>query len=202
MKTRPCIHVFSTAFAAALLLCGALSVVAAEEDFATLVKRLQAEKPAFADRQQKLLAERYDLADRPAPGVAMARGKPVQAGVRVKLPAGQTWEKLGAMAPADIKSQNQWPAGFYPLSRSTRAASVCCVRSWIVARASSDGFTACLNCGRVLPPNVVFGACSSHPARSDSIRSPMALGLEFIEWFLSCSDVAHVHGSDVRHRTK
>jgi hypothetical protein len=40
------------------------SVVA--EDFPTLVKRLQAEKPTFAKRQQDLLAQRYDLADRPA----------------------------------------------------------------------------------------------------------------------------------------
>ena len=37
-------------------------------------------------RQQALLAERYDLANRPAPGVTMSRGKPVQDGVRVKLP--------------------------------------------------------------------------------------------------------------------
>ena len=92
-----------------------LTADAAEEDFATLVKRLQAEKPGFAERQKKLLAERYDLADRPAPGVTMSRGKPVQAGVRVKLADGQTWEKLAAMTPADIKRQNLWPAGFFPL---------------------------------------------------------------------------------------
>ena len=88
---------------------------AADEDFATLVRRLQSEKPTFAERQQKLLAERYDLADRPAPGVTMARGKPVQAGVRVKVPGGLTWDKLAAMSPAEIKNQNLWPAGFYPL---------------------------------------------------------------------------------------
>ena len=115
MKSRPCLHWFPTAFTAVLLLCGAGAVSAAEEEFGTLVKRLQADKPAFADRQQKLLAERYDLADRPAPGVTMARGKPVQTGVRVKLPAGLTWEQLGALSPEEIKSRNQWPAGFYPL---------------------------------------------------------------------------------------
>lgn len=92
-----------------------LFVQAADEDFSALVQRLEAEKPTFAKRQQDLLAERYDLADRPAPGVAMSRGKPVQAGVRVKLPPGQTWEKLAALSPEDIKSQNIWPAGFYPL---------------------------------------------------------------------------------------
>jgi hypothetical protein len=84
-------------------------------DFDALVKRLQSEKPAFAERQKKLLAERYDLSDRPATGVTMSRGKPVQAGVRVKLPGGLTWEQLAAMSPEEIKSKNQWPAGFYPL---------------------------------------------------------------------------------------
>ena len=61
---------------AVVCLAQAPSVVA--EDFPTLVKRLQAEKPIFAKRQQDLLAARYDLADRPARGTAMSRGKPVQ----------------------------------------------------------------------------------------------------------------------------
>ena len=115
MKTILHIHWASKAFAAALLVSGTVTVAAAEEDFAALVKRLQAEKPAFAERHQKLLAERYDLADRPAQGVTMSRGKAVQAGVRVKLPDGQTWEKLAAMSPEEIKSKKLWPAGFHPL---------------------------------------------------------------------------------------
>ena len=44
-----------------------------------------------------------------------SRGKAVQAGVRVKLPSGTTWDQLAAMSPADIKSKDLWPAGFYPL---------------------------------------------------------------------------------------
>lgn len=92
---------------------GALS--AAEEDFTVLVNRLQHEKESFAERHQKLLAERYDLADRPAKDTTMARGKPVQAGVRVKLPEGMTWEKLAAMSPDNIRSKDLWPAGFHPL---------------------------------------------------------------------------------------
>ena len=115
MKTRLSLQCLPTICTAALLLCGAVSVNAADEDFPALVKRLQTDKPAFADRQQKLLAERYDLADRPAPGVTMARGKPVQAGVRVRLPDGLTWEQLSALSPAEIKGRNLWPAGFYPL---------------------------------------------------------------------------------------
>lgn len=103
----------------ALLLvgCGLASTFVAEaaEDFDALMKRLASEKPAFAKRQQDLLAERYDLADRPASGVTMSRGKPVQDGARVKLPSGMTWEKLAGMKPEEIKSQNLWPAGFYAL---------------------------------------------------------------------------------------
>jgi cytochrome c peroxidase len=105
----------SAVSAAALLLCSALTMSSSAEDFSTLVKRLQQEKPTFAQRHQALLAERYDLSDRPASGVTMSKGKPVQEGVRVKLPAGMTWEKLAAMTPEEIKRQNLWPAGFYPL---------------------------------------------------------------------------------------
>jgi len=87
----------------------------AVEDFSSLIKRLQAEKPKFAQRQQAMLAERYDLADRPAKGATMSRGKPVQDGVRVKLPSGMTWEKLAALSPEDVKAKQLWPAGFLPL---------------------------------------------------------------------------------------
>ncbi|MCU0879502.1 MAG: hypothetical protein MUF06_17120, partial [Pirellulaceae bacterium] len=90
-------------------------VRAQEQDFAALVKKLQDEKPKIAERHQKLLDYRYDLADKPAEGVTMSRGKPVQAGVRVKLPGGLTWERLAAMTPAEIKEKTLWPAGFYPL---------------------------------------------------------------------------------------
>ncbi|MDQ3212170.1 MAG: cytochrome B6, partial [Acidobacteriota bacterium] len=69
----------------------------------------------FAKRQQDLLNARYDLANRPAQGVTMSRGKAVQDGVRVKLPANRTWERLAAMSPTEIKNQDAWPAGFLPL---------------------------------------------------------------------------------------
>src|SRR4029077_14985083 len=67
------------------------------------------------DRQQKMLAERYDLANKPVSGLTMSRGKAVQAGGRVKPPAGMTWEKLAAMTPEQIKAQDLWPKGFLPL---------------------------------------------------------------------------------------
>jgi len=100
---------------ALLFACGVLTANAASDDFTLLVKRMEAEKPAFADRQQKLLVERYDLADRPAPNVVMSAGKPVQAGVRVRLPDGITWDQLAGLSPAEIKAKDIWPAGFYPL---------------------------------------------------------------------------------------
>jgi cytochrome c peroxidase len=99
----------------AVLLGFALPLSAAEESFDALVKRLQSEKPTFAKRQQALLSARYDLANRPAAGVTMSRGKAVQEGVRVKLPAGRTWDQLAALSPEEIKAKQLWPAGFLPL---------------------------------------------------------------------------------------
>jgi cytochrome c peroxidase len=98
-----------------LLLAAPVPSGAQEEDLPALIKRLEREKPKFAKRQQDLLAERYDLANRPAAGVTMARGKPVQDGVRVKLPKGTSWEQLAAMSPEQIKREKLWPAGFFPL---------------------------------------------------------------------------------------
>lgn len=106
---------FLVALPVTAVVCFALTASAAEEDFSALTKRLQAEKPKFAKRQQALLAERYDLADRPARGTAMSRGKPVQDGVRVKLPEGMSWEKLAALSPEEVRQKQLWPAGFLPL---------------------------------------------------------------------------------------
>jgi len=77
--------------------------------------RMKAAKPAIAKRHQELLEARYDLADRPADGVTMSGGKPVQSGVRVKLPAGVTWQKLAEMTPEEVRNKDLWPAGFFPL---------------------------------------------------------------------------------------
>jgi cytochrome c peroxidase len=41
--------------------------------------------------------------------------KAIQGGVRVKLPAGVTWDSLGAMTPEEIKQKGLLPAGFMPL---------------------------------------------------------------------------------------
>jgi cytochrome c peroxidase len=86
-----------------------------EGNFDAVMKKMSAEKPAIMARQMKLLEERYDLADRPASGVTMSRSKSIQSGVRVKLPAGTTWEQLAGMSAADIKKQGLCPKGFLPL---------------------------------------------------------------------------------------
>ena len=106
---------FLTALPATAVVCFTLVASAADEDFSTLTTRLKAEKEKFAERQQALLVKRYDLADRPAKGTVMSRGKPVQEGVRVKLPEGMTWEKLAALSPEEVKEKQFWPAGFLPL---------------------------------------------------------------------------------------
>lgn len=97
------------------LACFALKALAADEDFSTLTKHLQADKPKFAQRQQILLSERYDLADLPAKNISMSRGKQVQEGVRVKLPHGMTWDKLAAFSPEEVRERQLWPTGFLPL---------------------------------------------------------------------------------------
>ena len=89
--------------------------VVIQEDFKTILARMQAAKPAVMKRQMDLLAERYDLSDRPAKGVTMSRGKPIQEGVRAKLPAGMTWEKLAEMAPEEIREKDTFPKGLLPL---------------------------------------------------------------------------------------
>lgn len=85
------------------------------EPFQVTMDRMKAARPAIERRQQELLAQRYDLANRPAPGVTMTRGKPVQEGVRVRLPRGITWQQLAGMSADDIKAKGLFPAGFLPL---------------------------------------------------------------------------------------
>lgn len=95
--------------------------VVIQEDFNAILARMSAAKPEVMKRQMALLEERYDLSNRPAPGVTMSRGKPVQAGVRVKLPPGLTWDALAQMSPEQIRAKNLWPAGFYPLPHPNHA---------------------------------------------------------------------------------
>jgi len=83
-------------------------------DFEALKAQKIGEKGAAMEQQRALLEVRYDLADDPS-SVEMTRGKPVQAGVRVKLPSGATWDELSELSPEEIKALDIFPAGFFPL---------------------------------------------------------------------------------------
>jgi cytochrome c peroxidase len=89
--------------------------IAIDQPFADRMAHDVAAKPDIEREHQALLEQRYDLSDRPAHGVTMERGKPLQEGVRVKLPPGVTWEQLAAMSPDEIRERGLWPNGFLPL---------------------------------------------------------------------------------------
>jgi cytochrome c peroxidase len=82
----------------------------------------EAEKPAVMRRQAELLQQRYDLADRPIPGVFMSgRRKAVQGSVRVRLPRDGTFDELAHMTPDAIAEGGLLPAGFLPLPHVKQA---------------------------------------------------------------------------------
>jgi cytochrome c peroxidase len=84
----------------------------------------EAQKPQVMARQRAMLEHRYDLSDRPMPGVMMSGGrKPVQDGVRVRLLGGQTWESLAGMSPAEIREADVLPDGFKPLPHVKQATN-------------------------------------------------------------------------------
>ena len=91
------------------------SPVVIQEDFASVGARMSAAKPAIMQRQKALLDERYDLSRPSGQGVTMSRGKAVQEGVRVKLRAGTTWDRLAEMSPDEIRDKDVFPLGFMPL---------------------------------------------------------------------------------------
>ncbi len=89
--------------------------VVVTEDFQAVMARMSAAKAEVMKRQMDLLQERYDLSNRPAPGVTMSRGKSIQQGVRVKLTRDTSWDKLSRMTPEEIRNGNLFPKGFLPL---------------------------------------------------------------------------------------
>lgn len=90
--------------------------------FDTVKANDEATKAQVMRRQNELLAQRYDLADRPLANVMMSAGRrPVQAGVRVKLPQGASWDGLANMSPDEIRQKNLLPKGFMPLPHVKQA---------------------------------------------------------------------------------
>jgi hypothetical protein len=79
------------------------------------------EKPRVMQDQQAVLNQRYDLSNNPIPGMMMSGGrKPVQGGVRVKLPPGITWDTLNSMSPDEIRQRGLLPPGFMPSAGTLR----------------------------------------------------------------------------------
>ena len=122
MRT-PSLSMLSLAIAAGLCLRGAAQepekkppvAPDAKARFEDSFRKMSGAKDGLMRDARAHLAERYDLGDHRAAGVTMSGGKPVQEGVRVKLPAGLTWQDLAAMTPDEIRSRNAWPLGFMPL---------------------------------------------------------------------------------------
>jgi cytochrome c peroxidase len=104
-----------------------------KESLAAVIARLEAAKPEVLKRQAKLLEERYDLENKPASGVTMSRGKPVQGGVRVRLPKGMTWEQLADMTPEQIKEKDLFPLGFLPLPHVNQAGGGMVIPKSVIA---------------------------------------------------------------------
>src|SRR5260370_23893630 len=60
------------------------------ESFAAIMARMTAAKAGIEREHNALLSERYDLSNRPAQGVTIYPGKPVQEAVHGKLPTQMT----------------------------------------------------------------------------------------------------------------
>lgn len=95
--------------------------VVIKEDMQTIIKRMTAEKESIEARQQALLNQRYDLSNNPSKTTLMSNGKPIQEGVRVKLPQGTSWDALAKMSPEAIKEKKLFPLGFLPLPHPNQA---------------------------------------------------------------------------------
>lgn len=89
--------------------------VVPKEEFRAVMTRDAAEKAAVLAAQRKLLEERYDLRDAPRDVMMSGGRRAVQGGIRVRLPAGVTWDSLGAMTPDEILAKGVFPLGFRPL---------------------------------------------------------------------------------------
>ncbi len=86
-----------------------------KETFASVLAKMKAAKGAVQQKHTSLLAERYDLANRPASGGTMTKGKALQEGARAKLPSGVTFASLAAMTPDQIREKGLFPPAYLPL---------------------------------------------------------------------------------------
>jgi cytochrome c peroxidase len=119
---------------ALVLLCGAVVIASAQrgetsympiaitEDFDTIRQRLVDQKDEVDQRHRSLLEARYDLSNNTHPEVTMTRGKPVQQGVRVRLPEGVgSFQELAQLSASEIRERDLFPRGFMPLPHPNHA---------------------------------------------------------------------------------
>jgi cytochrome c peroxidase len=86
------------------------------KDFNVTYDKLSAEKDSYMQRQQRLLEERYDLSNQPSKDIFMSKSKPIQEGIRVKLPVNvHSFEELSNMTIDEIRERGLFPKGFLPL---------------------------------------------------------------------------------------
>lgn len=95
--------------------------VVINETFQSILQRMSAAKDGINAKHQQLLEQRYDLSNNPSKTTKMTGGKPIQEGVRIKLPEGMTWDKLSQMTPEEIKAKGLFPQGFLPLPHPNHA---------------------------------------------------------------------------------
>jgi cytochrome c peroxidase len=90
-------------------------VLLGKETFQKMMAKDKADKPAVAERQKKLLEDRYDLTVRVDDKVKMSRGKPIPIGPTAKLSADTSWDKLAELSPEEVREKNLFPPGYLPL---------------------------------------------------------------------------------------
>ncbi|MCC6589712.1 MAG: cytochrome B6 [Bryobacterales bacterium] len=74
-----------------------------------IVKMETANKPKVMDAQRALLNRRYNLQPKLDPQAKMSRGKPLPVGPTARLASGMTWDRLGTMAPEEIRRADSFP---------------------------------------------------------------------------------------------
>lgn len=67
------------------------------------------QKPKVAERQRKLLEDRYILSGKTTKEVTMSRGKPIPVGPTARLKKVRLWEELSRMPAKDVKAQGIFP---------------------------------------------------------------------------------------------
>jgi cytochrome c peroxidase len=74
-----------------------------------IMKQDIAARPLVATNQQRLLAQRYDLAPHFDPVLKMTRGKSIVVGPTARLKAGLSWDRLAALSSDEILARNIFP---------------------------------------------------------------------------------------------